>query len=77
MVLLPREVTIIRRLKRVMGMPVTDIAEAVGRNKSTIYKALDKTWAQGKRGKPRSLQPQDVARLVRTIKDLVSRAKAR
>ena len=46
-----REVTIIRRLKQVIKLPVTKIATAVNRNKSTIYDALDKNWRHGKRGR--------------------------
>ena len=52
-----REVTIIRRLKRVIKLPVTKIAAAVDRNKSTVYKALDKSWSPGKRGHPGLLPP--------------------
>ena len=39
-----REVQIIRRLKTVIKLPVTKIALAVGRNKTTVYRALDKNW---------------------------------
>ena len=35
-----REISIIQRLKNVLGLPVTKIALAVGRNKTTVYKAL-------------------------------------
>ena len=35
-----REVEIIRRLKRVVKMPVLTIARAVGRNKKTVYACL-------------------------------------
>ena len=37
-----REVAIIRRLKNVVKLPVTKIALAVERNKTTVYKALEK-----------------------------------
>ena len=41
-----REVEIMRRLHRVIGVPVTKIALAVNRNKSTVYDA----WAFGPQG---------------------------
>ena len=47
-----REVQIIRRLKAVIKLPVTKIALAVGRNKTSVYRALDKSWKASKRGRP-------------------------
>ena len=47
-----REVAIIRRLKSVIKLPVTKIALAVDRNKTTVYGALDKTWKSSKKGRP-------------------------
>ena len=41
-----REVVIIRRLKNVVKLPVTKIALAVERNKTTVYKALEKKWSR-------------------------------
>ena len=39
-----REVHIIRRLKNVVKLPVTKIALATERNKTTIYEALNTPW---------------------------------
>ena len=72
-----REVEIIRRLKTVLKLPVTKIALAVGRNKSQIYKALDKKWAPGKRGHPKALSKRDVDKLVRVVKEAVRRSRCR
>ena len=44
-----REVHIIRRLKRVLKLPVTKIAKGVGRNKTSVYQALDTAWKPGTR----------------------------
>ena len=46
-----RQVEIIRRLSNVTQLPVTQIAKAVDRNKSTIYAAFDKKWWPVKRGR--------------------------
>ena len=49
-----REVTLIKRMKKVLYLPVTHIAMVAQRNKSTIYRAL-KTRAGDlnvKRGRP-------------------------
>ena len=35
-----REVTLIKRMKKVLYLPVTYIAKVAQRNKSTIYRAL-------------------------------------
>ena len=75
--LLPREVTIIRRLKRVHKMPVTKIATAVDRNKSSVYKALDPKWLFQQRGRGKSLSYKEVTRIIRIMKDLIRRAKTR
>ena len=55
-----REVTIIRRLKTVVKLPVTKIALAVDRNKTTVYEALDKKWKGLKRGRPDLLSSKDI-----------------
>ena len=39
-----REVEIIRRLKRKLKLPITKIALAVGRDRTTVYKALRRTF---------------------------------
>ena len=72
-----REVDIIRRLQKVMKMPVAHIAKAVDRNKSSIYKALDKSWSLAARGHPRVLSSKDVANLIRVLKVLNKKSRAR
>ena len=72
-----REVAIIRRMKNVLGLPVTQIALATDRNKSTVYKALDTAWRFVKRGRPSKLTKKDVAMLVRTLKAMQQKARAR
>ena len=74
--LLSREVTIIRRLKRITELPPSKIAQAVGRSRTTVYEALDRTWAPGKRGQPPALSCKDVANLQRILKTLIRRARA-
>jgi len=72
-----REVQIIRRLKHIVKLPVTKIALATGRNKSTIYQALDAKWQAAKRGPKDKLTTKDVNLLVRTAKTMIQKAKAR
>ena len=55
-----REVHIIRCLKNVLGVPVTKIALATERNKTTMYEALDRKWKAGKRGPKDKLTRADV-----------------
>ena len=59
------EVHIIRRLKNIAKLPLTKIAIAVGRNKRTVYSALDKKWKASKRGRPELLTSKQVNLLVR------------
>ena len=66
-----REVHIIRRLKNIVKLPVTKIAIAVGRNKSTVYSALSKKWKASKRGRPELLTKKQVNLLVRTTKAMI------
>jgi hypothetical protein len=46
-----RELVIIRRMKKVLKLPVTKIAMAVGRNKTTVHKVLKVAFKLGKRGR--------------------------
>ena len=71
------EVRIIRRLKTIIKLPVTQIAKAVDRNKSTVYEALDKTWTHRKRGRPELLTKKQIKLLLRTTKAMVEQAKAK
>ena len=75
--LLKREVDIIRRLKNVVKLPITKIALAVNRNKSTVYSALDKTWTTSKRGRPDLLSKAQVNLLVRTTRAMIKKAAAK
>ena len=75
--LLKREVVIIRRLKNVVKLPVTKIALAVNRNKTTVYTALDKKWKTVKRGRPDLLTKSEVNLLVRTAKSMIKQAAAK
>ena len=71
-----REVEIIRRLKRKLKLPITKIALAVGRDRTTVYKALRRTFKLQKRGRPELLSRADVNLLVRTIRAMVLKANA-
>ena len=62
------EVHIIRRLKNVIKLPVTKIALATERNKTTAYEALDVKWKAGKRGLKEKLANKHVNLFVRTAK---------
>ena len=59
-----REVVIIKRLHKIVKMPILKIAKAVGRHKKTIYKAL-KTKKLLSRGRTHSLGPSEVRRIVK------------
>ena len=72
-----REVHIIRRLKNVLKLEVTKIALAVGRNKTTVYEALDKNWKALKKGRPDLLTAKQINLLVRITKQMVQKAAAK
>ena len=73
-----REITVIQRLKKILALPVTKIARAVGRNKSTVYKALSTEPGQRpRRGRPELLSKRDVDKLVKVVRALVKKAGAR
>lgn len=72
-----REVDIIRRLKRVIKLPVAQIANAVGRNKTTVYCAIDRAWTAQKRGRKERLTKVQINLLVRTTRMLIQRAAAK
>ena len=72
-----REVEIIRRLKAKLHLPITRIALAVGRDKTTVYRALSRTFKPKKRGRPAALSRANVNLLVRTIRAMVLKAAAR
>ena len=53
-----REVKIICRLNNVINLPVTQIAKAVDRNKSTVHAAFDTKWWPMKRGRKEVLSKE-------------------
>jgi hypothetical protein len=72
-----REVAIIRRIKDVLKVPITQIAKVVDRNKTQVYRALDKSWKSHKRGRREVLSGKDATHLVRTLKDMQKKALAK
>ena len=70
-----REVDIIRRLKTCVKLPVTKIALAVGRNKTTVYDALSSKWSLKKRGRHPTLTCKEINFIVRTAKAMIKKAK--
>ena len=75
--LLQREVDIIRRMKRVLKLPVTHIASAVDRDKTTVYKALSRSWRPTVRGRPPALSRGEIAELAKVTRHLVKHASTR
>ena len=71
-----REVEITRRLKRKLKLPITKIALAAGRDETTVYKALRRTFKLQKRGRAELLSRADANLLVRTICAMVLKASA-
>ena len=61
-----REAEIIRRLKKIIKLPVTKIATAVGRNKTSVYKALKRTFKPLKRQRRNALDRKGTTLLART-----------
>ena len=72
-----REVQIIRRLKKVIKLPVTKIALAVQRNKSSVYKALRPSFTPAKRGPKNKVTQKDMRFLARAVRAMVKKAAAR
>ena len=72
-----REVQMIRRMKTVLKLPVTKIALAVNRNKTSIYAALSTAWSPGKRGRPQILTKPQVSLLVRVTRQMIKKAAAK
>ena len=72
-----REVAIIRSMRQKLNLPVSKIALAVDRNKSTMYKALRKTWKAAKRGRPSAVSMADTNQLLRTLKKMQEKAQAK
>ena len=71
-----REIAIIKRLHKVVRMPILKIATALGRHKKSVYKALN-TKKVLSRGRANSLSSSDVRHIVTVLKQLVKKAKMR
>ena len=72
-----REVDIIRRMHQVLHMPVTKIAEATERSKSSIYRALDESWDETKKGRPPALGKKETDVLMQTLKKMQQQVQAK
>ena len=71
-----REIAIIKRLHKVIRMPILKIATALGRHKKSVDKALN-TKKVLSRGRANSLSSSDVRHIVTVLKQLVKKAKTR
>jgi hypothetical protein len=71
-----REVDIIKRMKRVLKLPIKQIARCVGRHKKTVYKAL-KTRTLLRRGCNEVLTTKQVRHMVSILRCMVKYARAR
>ena len=72
-----REAHIIKRMKRVGRLPVAKIAEVVQRDKTSIYKVLAGQTPFAKPGAKSKLTPKILNLLLRTLRDMIRKAKAR
>ena len=71
-----REIAIIKRMHKVIKMPIVKIATAVGRHKKSIYKSLE-TRKVLSRGRAPSLSSSEVRHIIAVLKQLISKAKTR
>ena len=62
-----REIDIIKRMHKVIKMPIVKIATAVGRNKKSIYRAL-KTRKVLSRGRVHALSSSEVRHIITVLK---------
>jgi hypothetical protein len=72
-----RELQIIKNMKKKLKIPITKIALATDRNKSTIYSALKLKKFVQHRGRPQVLTPKLVRRLITILKAMIKKAKGR
>ena len=72
-----REAQLLKRMRTVGKLPVATIARIAERNKTQVYKALSGKLVFAKRGPKDKLQPKDVNRMVRVLKDMIRTARAR
>lgn len=71
-----REVAIIRRLKKVVKLPVATIAKGVDRHKKTVYAALEKSWKPSLAGRPQQLLEKELKHIIMIMKKLIKSAGA-
>ena len=72
-----REAYIIKRMKKVAGLSAAKIAEVVERDKKSIYKTLAGKLTFSKRGAKNKLTKKDTNRLVKILRDMIRKARAR
>ena len=74
-----REVEIMQRMQQALQYPVAKIAEAVGRNKSTVYRAfsIDLSQQMRERGRGKLLTPAEINHLVRVLRAMNKKAAAK
>ena len=72
-----RELVIIRRLKKVVKLPVAKIAQAVGRHKTTIRKVLKRGCTVKRRGRHAVLTKKDATILINVLRAMVQKVTAR
>ena len=75
--LLKREADIIKRMKKVAGLPAATIAEVVQRDKKSVYNALKGKLAFATRGRPKKLPAKELNNLVKILRSMVQHARAR
>ena len=73
----PREVVIMKRLKKVLKMPVSKIALAVDRHKKSVYKALAGELRMVKRGPKEKLSKAMVTRVICILRAMIATARGR
>ena len=76
-VMTKREAHIIRRLKTVAKMPILTIAKVTERHKKTIYTVIKGEAKFVKRGRKDKLLKKDVTHLVKIVRSMIAKAKAR
>ena len=75
-----REVQIIQRMRRILAMTITQIALAVDRSRTTVYRALDispNRTSMPRRGRRSALTKKQVRHVVSALRAMVKKAGAR
>ena len=76
-VMTKREARIIKRLRGVAKMPIQTIAKVTERHKKTIYSVIKGKAKFAKRGPKEKLSKKDVTNLVKILRSMIKKAKAR